>query len=192
MAGNNGVKLFLKMFNSAMGIGGIATVMYGVLMFRAWQLQGGSSSFHHIPWFFHAFLGVGILLCAITCLGHIAANRPNISWLSAYIILLLFLLILETLIMADSFANPNWEKELPTISLSNRLDDFFMDFVASCDIIWNWLAWSVFLIQATCVLLATLRIQETNEVDSDDTEEEEDSERIVPLLGPSARYHNIV
>ncbi|KAL8468008.1 hypothetical protein ACS0TY_031306 [Phlomoides rotata] len=157
MAGNNGVKLFLKMFNSAMGIGGIATVMYGVLMFRAWQLQGGSSSFHHIPWFFHAFLGVGILLCAITCLGHIAANRPNISWLSAYIILLLFLLILETLIMADSFANPNWEK-------------------------------------ATCVLLATLRIQETNEVDSDDTEEEEeeDSERIVPLLGPSARYHDIV
>lgn len=48
-----------------------------------------------------------------------------------------------------------YHQELPKTSLSNRFDDFFMGFVESSVIIWNWLAWSVFLIEVykyTCTI----------------------------------------
>ncbi|KAI3456277.1 hypothetical protein Pfo_012940 [Paulownia fortunei] len=106
------LKSSLKLLNSSMGLGGIAIIIYGVLMIRVWQPdeEGSSSDQFTIPWFFHAFLGVGIALCAITCLGHIAAQTANTYCLSCYIIIVLLLLVLETVIMADLFLDPNWGK----------------------------------------------------------------------------------
>ncbi|KAL0305756.1 UNVERIFIED_CONTAM: hypothetical protein Sradi_5992900 [Sesamum radiatum] len=180
----NWLKLALKFYNSSMGLGGIAIIVYGVLMIRVWQTDENGSSSHHItiPWFFHAFVGVGIALCATTCLGHIAAKTANIPCLSCYISIVLLLLLSETVIMADLFLNPNWEKELPE-NLFDRIDEF-NDFVKASDYIWRWVVWSIFLIQGVCVLLATtLRTHETNEVDGyNDETEDEDLRQPLPLL----------
>ncbi|KAL0442777.1 UNVERIFIED_CONTAM: hypothetical protein Slati_2000400 [Sesamum latifolium] len=180
----NWLKLALKFYNSSMGLGGIAIIVYGVLMIRVWQTDENGSSSHHItiPWFFHAFVGVGIALCATTCLGHIAAKTANVLCLSCYISIVLLLLLSETVIMADLFLNPNWEKELPE-NLFDRIDEF-NDFVKSNDFIWRWVVWAIFLVQGVCVLLATiLRTHETNEVDGyNDEMEDEDSRQPLLLL----------
>ncbi|KAF7119624.1 hypothetical protein RHSIM_Rhsim13G0176600 [Rhododendron simsii] len=80
------LQLSLKLVNSTIGVTGIAMILYSIWMVRAWQLDmDGSSSDHpkfSLPWFIHAFLGIGIALCAITCLGHIAAHTANRRCLS--------------------------------------------------------------------------------------------------------------
>ncbi|PIN19734.1 hypothetical protein CDL12_07582 [Handroanthus impetiginosus] len=196
----NLLKSSLKVLNSAIGMGGIAVIAYGVLMIRIWQPDvddHSPSSSHHnftLPWFFHAFLGAGVALCATACLGHIAANTAHIFCLSCYISIVLLLLIFETIIVANLFIDSHWEKELPK-DLCDRLDDF-KDFVDSNDEIWKWVAWFIFLLQGICVLLATvLRTQETNEVDGhsieDEDEDEDEGDDIAqtrfPLLGSSGR-----
>ncbi|CAA0817923.1 Tetraspanin-19 [Striga hermonthica] len=180
------LKSSMKVVNSAVGLGGIAIVAYGVLMIRVWQPEhgkGSSTDYLAIPWFFHAFLGVGIALCAISCLGYFAAQTANMYCLSCYISIVLLLLIMETIIMADLFLNPNWRKELPR-NLCERLDEF-TDFVESSDDILNWVAWLIFLVQGVCVLLATiLRTQGANEVDIYESEDEDEQPRH-PLSGRS-------
>ncbi|KAL3627755.1 hypothetical protein CASFOL_029118 [Castilleja foliolosa] len=184
------LKSSLKVLNSAIGLGGIAVIIYGILMIRVWQPENeepSPSDQFPIPWFFHAFLVVGIALCAISGLGYVAAQTANIYYLSGYIIIVLFLLILETVIMAELFLNSNWTKELPR-NLSDRLDEF-KDFVDSSDDVWIWFAWLIFLVQGVSVLLATiLRTLDTTEVDRYESEDENEEPNL-PLLGPSSRRH---
>lgn len=183
---NSLLRLSFKVWNSAMGVGGFATISYAILMFRA---QGETSSpSHHItsvPWFFHAFLFVGIVLCAVTCLGHIAAHTANSCCLSAYIVVILVLLIVQTAIMTGAFLRQSSEKELPL-----DLSDDFTDSVVSSYYIWKCLSSSVFLIQAICVLLAALSFHITNGVDDHDSEYEDDenAQTRLALLDPSARW----
>ncbi|KAG5528370.1 hypothetical protein RHGRI_029142 [Rhododendron griersonianum] len=50
-----------------------------------WFSFGYLSNFHQQNCrFIHTFLGIGIALCAITCLGHIAAHTANRHCLSLY------------------------------------------------------------------------------------------------------------
>ncbi|KAI8550546.1 hypothetical protein RHMOL_Rhmol06G0115800 [Rhododendron molle] len=69
-----------------MGVTGVAMILYNIWIVRAWQLDmDGSCSDDpkfSLPWFIHAFLGIGIALCAITCLGHIAGHTANHHCLS--------------------------------------------------------------------------------------------------------------
>ncbi|KAI8525507.1 hypothetical protein RHMOL_Rhmol13G0235200 [Rhododendron molle] len=80
------LQLSLKLVNSTIGVTGIAMILYSIWMVRAWQLDMDDSSSDHpkfsLSWFIHAFLGIGITLCAITCLGHIAARTANRHCLS--------------------------------------------------------------------------------------------------------------
>ncbi|KAG8385564.1 hypothetical protein BUALT_Bualt03G0058300 [Buddleja alternifolia] len=142
----NWLKISLKVLNSTTGLGGIAIVIYGVLMIKVWQPDEQGSSYHDFtfPWFFHAFLAVGIALCAITCLGHVAANTANFYCLSS---------------------------ALPK-DQSGKFDDF-KDFVKSSDYISKGVACLIFLIQGVSVLLATiLRTRGTNDVDNYESEDE--------------------
>ncbi|KAG8389124.1 hypothetical protein BUALT_Bualt02G0196600 [Buddleja alternifolia] len=80
---------------------GVAIIVYAAYMLNQWHhhhhqfppppdvinplnLASGVVSFNDInshslppPWFIYAFMGVGILVCCITCIGHIAAEAIN-------------------------------------------------------------------------------------------------------------------
>ncbi|XP_051128573.1 tetraspanin-19-like [Andrographis paniculata] len=180
------LKSSLRVFNCIMGLGGVAATAYGVLMIRVWQVEGEDSSSHShhvaVPWFFHAFLGAGVAICAIACLGHIAANTANSLCLSSYMIIVLLLLLLETVTASYVFVNPDWKKVLPK-DLAEKLEEF-RDFVVSSGDIWKWAACLIFLTQGVCILLATVvRSDAANEVDiyeSDDrVMEDESTEHLV-------------
>lgn len=47
---NNILRLSFKVWNSAMGLGGIATILYGILAFRVSDQSDGESSLSSVPW----------------------------------------------------------------------------------------------------------------------------------------------
>ncbi|KAI8567665.1 hypothetical protein RHMOL_Rhmol02G0139300 [Rhododendron molle] len=161
------VQLFLKLVNSIMGIVGISMILYSAWMVRVWQrdMEGSSSDFHHhsIPWFIHAFLGIGITLSAITCLGHVAAKTANPHCLSAfvttlirakYMVTIFLLLLVETALISDIILNSDWEKDLPE-DPTGRFDDF-EDFVESNFNTCKWIGLLIVLAQGCSILLATV------------------------------------
>ncbi|CAK9181789.1 unnamed protein product [Ilex paraguariensis] len=176
----------LKLLNSTIGIIGIAMLLYTIWMTRVWQRDASpedySSSF---PWFIHASLGIGITLCAVTCLGHVAADTANVCCLSCYMIVMFLLLLLETAIIADILLNSDWEKDLPE-DRSGRFDDF-KDFVKSNIDTCKWISALIILVQGFSILLATvLRTLVTDHEANYDTEEDHIPPRI-PLLGHPAQ-----
>ncbi|XP_059659195.1 tetraspanin-19-like [Cornus florida] len=170
----NCLQFSLKLVNSTIGFVGIAMILYSLWMIRVWQRDMEVSSVYEysskFPWFIHAFLGIGFTLCAITFLGHIAADTANNHCLSCYISIIFLLLLLETAILADVILNSDWEKDLPE-DPSGRFDDF-KHFVDSNFDICRWIGLLIVLAQGLSILLATvLRTLETNQAndyDSDD------------------------
>ncbi|XP_058186111.1 tetraspanin-19-like [Rhododendron vialii] len=152
------VQLFLKLVNSIMGIVGISMILYSSWMVRVWQrdMEGSSSGFHNhsIPWFIYAFLGIGITLCAITCLGHVAAKTANPHCLSAYMVTIFLLLLAETALISDIILNSDWEKDLPE-DRTGRFDDF-EDFVEPNFDTCKWIGLLIVLAQGCSILLATV------------------------------------
>ncbi|XP_057764512.1 tetraspanin-19-like [Salvia miltiorrhiza] len=179
---NNLLRLSLQVWNSGMGLGGVATTFYGILIFRAAGAQSSSSHHITIPWFFHAFLFVGIVLCAVSCLGHFAAKTANTCCLSTYVGIILVLLTLEFVMMTDAFFNPKWIKDLLVpVNQSGKLDEYVL----------KYLAFMVFLLQAICVLLAALSIHDNitdEEVDGYESEYQDQDEQ--PLLYSVARWQH--
>lgn len=147
----------LKFFNSIAGLAGIAMIMYGLWLIRVWQsdMKGSSSdSQASFPWFIHAFIGLGISFCAITCLGHFTAHTAHSHFLSCYIFVMSLLLFVETLMMAHIFLSSEWEKDLPE-DPTGRFDDF-KDYVESELNMCKWLAVLIVLAQGASILLATV------------------------------------
>ncbi|KAG8364696.1 hypothetical protein BUALT_Bualt18G0025300 [Buddleja alternifolia] len=64
----------LKVVNSGLGMVGIAMILYALWMLRVWLRHLDSPA---IPWFIYTILGIGVVLCVITCSGHIAAETAN-------------------------------------------------------------------------------------------------------------------
>ncbi|KAK9267791.1 hypothetical protein L1049_010226 [Liquidambar formosana] len=133
----------LKFVNSIIGIVGIAMILYGMWMVRVWQRDIDGSTYDSVPWFIYAFLGIGITLCVVTCLGHVAADTANGLCLSCDL------------------------PEDPT----GRFDDF-KDFVKSNFEICKWIGLSIVLAQGFSILLAmflrTLGPDQSPYYDSDD------------------------
>ncbi|KAL1834184.1 hypothetical protein DCAR_0104356 [Daucus carota subsp. sativus] len=150
------LQLMLKVFNSVAGLAGIAMIMYGLWLIRVWQtdMKGTSSEDQtSFPWFVHAFIGLGISFCAITCLGHFAAHTAYSHFLSGYISVMSILLFVETLMMAHLFLSLEWEKDLPE-DPTVRFDDF-KDYVESELSMFKWLAVLIVLTQGVSIILAT-------------------------------------
>ncbi|KAF7130434.1 hypothetical protein RHSIM_Rhsim10G0080900 [Rhododendron simsii] len=152
-----------------MGIVGISMILYSAWMVRVWQrdMEGLSSNFHNhsIPWFIHAFLGIGITLCAITCLGHVAAKTANPHCLSAVSFFSFsfssWFLCLFLELFASSFLDILYflykcymHRDLPE-DPTGRFDDF-EDFVESNFDTCKWIGLLIFLVQGCSILLATV------------------------------------
>lgn len=104
----------LKIVNLVVGMVGIAMILYSLWMARVWQRETEGSSFVDFnstaPWFIYTFLGIGFILCVITCLGHIAAETANGFCLFCYMVIISVLLLLETAMAVDILLNSDWEK----------------------------------------------------------------------------------
>ncbi|PHU26492.1 hypothetical protein BC332_04824 [Capsicum chinense] len=153
------LQLSLKIANFTIGLMGIAMLIYSIWMIRVWQRDAANSpsspDYAQFPWFIHAFLGVGIALCAITFLGHVAAHSANSCCLSF---------------------------DLPE-DPSGRLHDF-KDFVNSNDDVCQPIALLCFLTQGCGILLAPiLRALGKIKENSHDNEDEY-AEPTAPLLRP--------
>lgn len=182
------LQLLLKLVNSTLGIVGISMILYGIWMVKVWQRDlddSSSSSLHYnhfsLPWSIHAFLGIGIAMCAIACLGHIAADTANACCLSCYMVMIFVLLLVETAFMADIFLNSDWEKDLPE-DPSGRFNDF-KDFVKSNFHICKWIALFIVFAQGCSIGLAVvLRSHEKDERRKYESEEDYAQARL-PFLG---------
>ncbi|XP_021825861.1 tetraspanin-19-like isoform X2 [Prunus avium] len=157
----------LKLVNSVLGMVGIAMVLYGLWMVRVWLRDMDSSSVDQYnaaaaaaPWFICTFLGAGVFLCAITCIGYLAAKFAH-----------------------DILLNSDWEKDLP-YDPTGKFHDF-KDFVKSNFDMFKWIGLLIVLAQGFSILLAlALKSVEPNQGSSYDSDEECPPARL-PLINPN-------
>lgn len=144
----------LKMFNSIIGMAGIAMVLYSLWMIHVWHKQTGHSPFdddYPVPWFIYSFLGLGVLYCVITCSGHIAAETLSGCCLYIYMMLMFLLLVLEGVLIADVFLNRNWDQDFPKDATRNfhELEKFIKENFDFC----KWIGLTILVAQGMAFLL---------------------------------------
>ncbi|CAK9314774.1 unnamed protein product [Citrullus colocynthis] len=147
----------LKFVNSGNGMVGIAMILYGIWLMRAWQRRMGHLPYgpnDPIPWFMYSFLGQGILLCVIACLGHIAAETANGCCLHLYMVLVFMVLMVEAGVTTDVFLNHDWEEDFPK-DPSGSFDQF-KHFIKLNFNVCKWIGISMVSIQGLSLLLATV------------------------------------
>ncbi|XP_010242945.1 PREDICTED: tetraspanin-19-like [Nelumbo nucifera] len=126
------LQCLLKIVNSVIGIVGIAMILYSFWMLRIWQKQRDGFALWDLnspPWLTYGFFGIGIILCAIACTGHIAADTGNGYCLSCYMVLVFLLLLLEAAVAVDVSLNNHWEEDFPEDPTGKF--DKFKDFIKS-------------------------------------------------------------
>lgn len=122
------------------------------------------------PWFIYTFLGIGIIVSAVSCSGHIAAETTNGCCLCFYTILVTFLILFEAAMVGDIFFNHYWEKDFPKDPTGEfeTIKVFIKDNINTC----KWVGLAIVIMQVLSLLLATIlraMVSPTkNDYDSDD------------------------
>ncbi|XP_059660219.1 tetraspanin-18 [Cornus florida] len=106
------------------------------------------------PWFIYAFMGVGILLCCISCVGHIAAEAINGCCLCFHVLLTVALILLEVALVAFIALNRQWEKDLP-FDPTGEVDSFRAFIEDNADVC-VWVGNTVLIIQALSLFIAMI------------------------------------
>ncbi|XP_057964820.1 tetraspanin-18-like isoform X2 [Malania oleifera] len=106
------------------------------------------------PWFIYIFMGVGIVLCCITCIGHIAAEAINGCCLCFYTLLITILMLLEGAFVAYIAIDHHWEKDLPADPTGEF--ESLRSFIEENADICTWVGIVVVVIQALSLLLAMI------------------------------------
>lgn len=194
------LRSLLKVVNSIMGIAGIAMILYGFWMIRVWQrdMDGSPYDLNSTgPWFIYTFLGIGVTLCVITCLGHLAAESAHGYCLSCYMVIIILLLLLETAMAADILLNSNWERDLPE-DPTGRFHDL-KDFIESNFEICKWVGLLVLLAQGFSILLAlalrTLGPNQGSYFDYDTDDDDDYAQARLPLVNNKVQpppYVNVI
>lgn len=149
------MQALLKVINSFIGMAGIAMILYALWMFRAWQRHTGPPlPDTPLPWFIYSFLCIGVVLCVITCSGHIAAETANGCCLCFYMLFVFVLLLIEAAVTVDIILNRNWEEDFP-VDPTGNLDEF-KDFVKENYDICKLIGLVVVAVQGTSILLAII------------------------------------
>ncbi|KAF3789543.1 Tetraspanin-18 [Nymphaea thermarum] len=94
------------------------------------------------PWFIYSLMSIGVLLCLITCVGHIAGETINV------------VILLEAALVGFMLLDKHWEEDLPYDPTGEfqQLRSFIEDNVDIC----NGVGLSVVAIQALSLLLALI------------------------------------
>jgi len=107
----------LKIINSIFILVGIAMISYSLWMLKQWyvteQIQMVLHGAPARPWFIYTFLSMGMILCFVTFIGHIAIETINRNYLAIYIFSLLLLLILQGGAIARVLLDTKWEDDIP-------------------------------------------------------------------------------
>lgn len=202
----------LKIVNSILTMVGLAMVLYSLWMLKEWNSQenalrpdsslvgrpfpGLRSSFGHMyvssdlppPWFIYTFLVMGIVLCLITCSGHVAAETANGHCLSCYMLSVGLLLITEAGVTADVFFNKNWEEDFPEDPTGQF--DQAKNFVRENFDICKWIGLIVLILQVLSVLVAMiLRALGPSTGNDDDSDDDYIPSRL-DLRQPFLKYSN--
>ncbi|KAL9841411.1 Tetraspanin-19 [Arabidopsis thaliana] len=109
---------------------------------------------HPVPWFIYSFLGLGAILCVVTCAGHIAAETVNGCCLYLYMGFIVLLTMVEGGVVADIFLNRDWKKDFPE-DPSGAFHQF-SKFIESNFKICKWIGLSIVCVQGLSVLIAML------------------------------------
>ncbi|XP_073058386.1 tetraspanin-19-like [Primulina eburnea] len=143
----------LKAVNYALGMFGVAMIVYALWMFRVW-LRDRESDHAETPWFTYTVLGFGVLMCLITCSGHVAAETASGCCLYFYMVLVFLVCVFEGAVTADVFLNSNWEEDFPEDPTENldKLKDFIKDNFDIC----KWIGFTVVALQGMGILLAII------------------------------------
>lgn len=126
------------------------------------------------PWFIYAFMGVGVVLCCVSCVGHIGAEVINGFCLCFYTTLIAVLLLIEGALVAFVVIDHNWQKELPSDSTGelHKLVSFIEENADIC----KWIGIALLVIQASTLLLAIiLRAMVSTRREDSDIEDDYDS-----------------
>ncbi|KAI3742010.1 hypothetical protein L1987_59689 [Smallanthus sonchifolius] len=166
---------FLTLFQLFVGI---SIILYSAFMLNQWnkQLPESSDSMingSHSPWFIYAFMGLGVMLCCISCTGHIAAEVINGCCLRFYAILKTLFILLEVALVLFIAFDHHWERDLP-LDPTGEIDKF-REFVESDADFCKWVGITVVVVQAVCLMLAVVLRAMVNlqmELDEDDIEGE--------------------
>ncbi|XAR61013.1 hypothetical protein NMG60_11034585 [Bertholletia excelsa] len=106
------------------------------------------------PWFIYVFMGLGIVMCCITCIGYIAAEAINGCCLCFYMLFTTVLLLLEGALLAFIAIDHHWEKDLP-FDPTGELDSLLAFIEENFDIC-MWVSISVLITQAVSMLVAII------------------------------------
>ncbi|XP_074585614.1 tetraspanin-19-like [Curcuma longa] len=168
----------LKMVNSVAGLVGVAFVLYGLWMVRVWHREIHADP--TLPWFIYTSLGLGVLLCLITCFGHVAAETSNAHCISLYMILIFLLIMLEAAITADVIQNKDWEEDFPE-DTTGRFNEF-KNFIRSNFELCKWVGLVIVAAQAISIFLGMiLKAVGSNRESNYDSDDDSVNARL-PLL----------
>ncbi|XP_073145148.1 tetraspanin-18-like [Henckelia pumila] len=143
---------------------------YGVVSFDHNALRMGLHSLP-APWFIYGFMGIGILVCCITCIGHIAAEAINGCCLCFYALLGTVFVLLEAGLVAFIALDRHWEKDLP-LDPTGELDSLRAFIEDNVDV-FEWIGIAIVVIQVLSVLFAViLRSLVSSRRGDDDIEED--------------------
>ncbi|CAL9205741.1 tetraspanin-20-like [Musa acuminata AAA Group] len=144
----------LKFFNFLQAFVGISILIYSLWLLNLCRRHDFPLDVDHLPapWFVCVSMGVGICLCLITFIGHVAAEAINGCCLCFFTMLSTTLIILEVILVGGLVLNKHWEEDLPYDSTGElkRVRAFIEDNMDTC----KWVALGVIIIQALSLLLA--------------------------------------
>ncbi|MCO5604796.1 hypothetical protein L7F22_058968 [Adiantum nelumboides] len=105
-----------------------------------------------IGWFIYFLFGLGLFLCFISLIGHVATETSNGCCLSSYIFFLVLFFILEGAFAAEVCLNKNWEEIIPDDP--SGLFDYIKEFVEYNLDFCKWVGLAIVIIEVFALLLA--------------------------------------
>ncbi|MCO5582012.1 hypothetical protein L7F22_035902 [Adiantum nelumboides] len=153
----------LKLFNFLLAFVGLALSLFSIWhlckFFDLYDLQERPhplifSLQWNLPdaWFLYFLFGLGLFLCFISLIGHVATETSNGCCLSSYIFFLVLLFILEGAFAAEVCLNKNWEEIIPDDP--SGLFDYMKEFVEYNLNFCKWVGLALVIIEVFALLLA--------------------------------------
>ncbi|KAJ8637560.1 hypothetical protein MRB53_011827 [Persea americana] len=104
--------LAMRIVNMVVTCFGVGMIIYSLWLLKRWReavAELGSASVLPRPWFIYTCLGVGIIVCLSTLVGHMVVNRISITALSYYILSTTSILLLQAILIVLIFFKMKWE-----------------------------------------------------------------------------------
>lgn len=162
----------LKFLNFLQTFIGVSMIIYSGYMLDQWHRHHKDFSpppavvsfnynalgldFSSLPttWFIYGFMGVGISMCFITCIGHFAAEAINGCCLCFYASLSAGFVLLEVSLVAFISLDHQWQKELP-FDPTGELESLYAFIKSNMDV-FEWVGIVVVVIQVLSILFAII------------------------------------